>query len=54
VWLEGLGQLKNPITSLGIEPATFRRVDRNFLHFFISDFHSGGYEEFHHVGCNAV
>jgi hypothetical protein len=23
VWLEGLGQLKNPMTSLGIEPATF-------------------------------
>jgi hypothetical protein len=26
VWLEGLGQLKNPMTSLGIEPATFRPV----------------------------
>jgi hypothetical protein len=24
--LEGLGQLKNPMTSLGIEPATFRLV----------------------------
>jgi hypothetical protein len=23
VWLEGLGQLKNPMTSSGIEPATF-------------------------------
>jgi hypothetical protein len=23
VWLEGLGQLKNSITSSGIEPATF-------------------------------
>jgi hypothetical protein len=23
VWLEGLGQLKNPMTSLGIRPATF-------------------------------
>jgi hypothetical protein len=26
VRLEGLGQLKNPRTSLGIEPATFRLV----------------------------
>jgi hypothetical protein len=26
VWLEGLGQLKNPITSSEIEPATFRLV----------------------------
>jgi hypothetical protein len=26
VWLEGLGQLKNPMTSSGIEPATFRLV----------------------------
>jgi hypothetical protein len=25
VQLEGLGQLKNPMTSLGIEPATFRQ-----------------------------
>jgi hypothetical protein len=25
-WLEGLGQLKNPMTSPGIEPATFRLV----------------------------
>jgi hypothetical protein len=24
VWLEGLGQLKNPMTSSGIEPVTFR------------------------------
>jgi hypothetical protein len=23
VWLEGFGQLKNPVTSSGIEPATF-------------------------------
>jgi hypothetical protein len=23
VWLEGLGQLKSPMTSSGIEPATF-------------------------------
>jgi hypothetical protein len=23
VWLEGLSQLKNPMTSSGIEPATF-------------------------------
>jgi hypothetical protein len=23
VWLEGLGQLKNPVTSLGIKPMTF-------------------------------
>jgi hypothetical protein len=23
MWLEGLGQLKNPMTSPGIEPATF-------------------------------
>jgi hypothetical protein len=23
VWLEGIGQLKNPMTSSGIEPATF-------------------------------
>jgi hypothetical protein len=27
--LEGLGQLKNPITSSGIEPATFRLVTYN-------------------------
>jgi uncharacterized protein YbbC (DUF1343 family) len=26
VLLEGLGQLKNPITSMGVEPATFRLV----------------------------
>jgi hypothetical protein len=26
VRLEGLGQLKNPVTSSGIEPATFRLV----------------------------
>jgi hypothetical protein len=26
VWLQGLGQLKNAITSAGIEPATFRIV----------------------------
>jgi hypothetical protein len=26
VRLEGLGQIKNPITSSGIEPATFRLV----------------------------
>jgi hypothetical protein len=26
VWLEGLGQLKNPVTSLEIEPANFQRV----------------------------
>jgi hypothetical protein len=26
VGLEGLGQLKNPVTSSGIEPATFRLV----------------------------
>jgi hypothetical protein len=26
VRLEGLGQLKNPLTSLGIEPATFQLV----------------------------
>jgi hypothetical protein len=23
VWLEGFGQLKNPVTSLGIKPVTF-------------------------------
>jgi hypothetical protein len=27
VRLEGLGQLKNPVTSSGIEPATFRRTN---------------------------
>jgi hypothetical protein len=26
VWLEGLGQLKIPVTSLGFEPATFLLV----------------------------
>jgi hypothetical protein len=26
VWLEGLGQLKNPLTSSGIKPATFQLV----------------------------
>jgi hypothetical protein len=33
ILLEGVGQLKNPITSLGIEPATFLPEDRN-LHYF--------------------
>jgi hypothetical protein len=27
VRLEGLGQLKNPVASLGIEPATFRLLE---------------------------
>jgi hypothetical protein len=27
--LEGLGQLENPVTSSGIEPATFRLVIHN-------------------------
>jgi hypothetical protein len=31
VWLEGLGQLKNPVTSLGIETATF-------VHFLIINY----------------
>jgi hypothetical protein len=26
VQLEGLGQLKNPVTSLGIDPATFQLI----------------------------
>jgi hypothetical protein len=26
VWLEGLDQLKNPMTSLGIKPETFQLV----------------------------
>jgi hypothetical protein len=26
IWLEGLSKLKNPITSSGMEPATFRLV----------------------------
>jgi hypothetical protein len=26
VWLEGLGQLKNPVTSSGIKPVTFQLV----------------------------
>jgi hypothetical protein len=35
VQLEGLGQLKNPMTSLGIEPTTFRLVAQcpNQLHY---------------------
>jgi hypothetical protein len=35
VWLNGLSQLKNPITSLGIEPTTFRIVAKrlNQLHY---------------------
>jgi hypothetical protein len=34
VRLEGIGELKNPITTSGIEPATFRlsfRKDRRYL-----------------------
>jgi hypothetical protein len=31
VRLEGLGQLKNPMTSSGIEPATFRLVLANVM-----------------------
>jgi hypothetical protein len=26
VWLEGLGDMKNPVTRLGIEPVTFQFV----------------------------
>jgi hypothetical protein len=29
VQLEGLGQLKNPTTSLGVEPMTFRLVEKS-------------------------
>jgi hypothetical protein len=32
VRLEGLGQLKNPVTSAGIEPATFRLVAQCLNH----------------------
>jgi hypothetical protein len=31
VWLEGLGQFKNPMTSSGIEPATFRLVTCEYM-----------------------
>jgi hypothetical protein len=30
--LEGLGQLKNPVTLLGIKPATFHLVAKCFNH----------------------
>jgi hypothetical protein len=35
VWLEGLGQLKNPMTSSGIKAATFQLVAQSFnqLHY---------------------
>jgi hypothetical protein len=35
VWVEGLGQMKNPMTSSGIEPATFQLVAQrlNQLHY---------------------
>jgi hypothetical protein len=37
VWLEGLGQLKNPMTSFGIEPAAFWLVAQclNHLHYCV-------------------
>jgi hypothetical protein len=40
IQLEGLGQLKNPMTSSGIEPATFRLVTQclNQLHCFVPHF----------------
>jgi hypothetical protein len=37
LWLEGLGQLKNPVTSSGIKPATFQLVgsaSTNYASFF--------------------
>jgi hypothetical protein len=33
VRLEGLGKLKNPITSLGLEPATFRLLAQCLNHY---------------------
>jgi hypothetical protein len=32
VWLEGLGQLKNPMISLRIEPTTFQLVAQRLSH----------------------
>jgi hypothetical protein len=46
VWLEGLGQLKNPMTSLGIEPVTFRLVVKclnqlcYYVHSKLKEFHT--------------
>jgi predicted nuclease of predicted toxin-antitoxin system len=35
VWLEGLGQLKNPVTSLGTEPAIYWLETFNIQHHFL-------------------
>jgi hypothetical protein len=36
--LEGLGQLKNPMTSSGIEPETFGRQNCSFVYSSFYDF----------------
>jgi hypothetical protein len=40
VWLEGLGQLKNPNASSGIEPATFRPVAYALTNYATACLHS--------------
>jgi hypothetical protein len=36
VWLEGLGQLKNPVASTGIEPMTFKDVAYCLYHLTVT------------------
>jgi hypothetical protein len=37
MWLEGLGQQKNPVTLSGTGPMTFQLVTEELLFFFLSN-----------------